>query len=164
MEAKKFVMMEEKYLELKRELQEIQTVKMDENTQKIKEARGQGDLSENAEYDAARDEQAELVARAAEIENILKNAEVVTEDQIDKTSINLGSTVTFLDIELDEEMTYKLVGSIEADSEQGTISIDSPLGTALMNAKVNDIVTVEAPVGEIQYKVLSFTAVNLGDE
>ena len=131
------VMTAENLQKLQDELKEIRTVKMKENSEKIKEARGQGDLSENAEYDAAKDE-------------------------IDTSSINLGSTVKVLDVEFDEEITYKLVPSIEADSEKGTISIESPLGQALMKHKTGDTVTVEAPVGEIEYKILDFTAPNLG--
>ena len=156
------VMTAENLQKLQHELKEIRTVKMKENSEKIKEARGQGDLSENAEYDAAKDEQAELAARMAEIEEIIKHAEVVNIDEIDTSSINLGSTVKVLDVEFDEEITYKLVPSIEADSEKGTISIESPLGQALMKHKTGDTVTVEAPVGEIEYKILDFTAPNLG--
>lgn len=156
------VMTAENLQKLQDELKEIRTVKMKENSEKIKEARGQGDLSENAEYDAAKDEQAELAARMAEIEEIIKHAEVVNIDEIDTSSINLGSTVKVLDVEFDEEITYKLVPSIEADSEKGTISIESPLGQALMKRKTGDTVTVEAPVGEIEYKILDFTAPNLG--
>lgn len=156
------VMTAENLQKLQDELKEIRTVKMKENSEKIKEARGQGDLSENAEYDAAKDEQAELAARMAEIEEIIKHAEVVNIDEIDTSSINLGSTVKVLDVEFDEEITYKLVPSIEADSEKGTISIESPLGQSLMKHKTGDTVTVEAPVGEIEYKILDFTAPNLG--
>ena len=156
------VMTAENLQKLQDELKEIRTVKMKENSEKIKEARGQGDLSENAEYEAAKDEQAELAARMAEIEEIIKHAEVVNIDEIDTSSINLGSTVKVLDVEFDEEITYKLVPSIEADSEKGTISIESPLGQALMKHKTGDTVTVEAPGGEIEYKILDFTAPNLG--
>ena len=98
---------------------------------------------------SAKDEQAELAARMAEIEEIIKHAEVVNIDEIDTSSINLGSTVKVLDVEFDEEITYKLVPSIEADSEKGTISIESPLGQALMKHKTGDTVTVEAPVGKL---------------
>ena len=115
------VMTAENLQKLQDELKEIRTVKMKENSEKIKEARGQGDLSENAEYDAAKDEQAELAARMAEIEEIIKHAEVVNIDEIDTSSINLGSTVKVLDVEFDEEITYKLVPSIEADSEKEAI-------------------------------------------
>ncbi|MDD5866850.1 transcription elongation factor GreA [Lachnospiraceae bacterium YH-ros2228] len=163
MEAKKNIMTAEKKKMLEDEYYDIKNVRMKENSEKIKEARAQGDLSENAEYDAAKDEQAELAGRMAEIEAILKNAEVVDLSELDTDSINMGSTVKILDIEEDEEMTYRLTGSLEANSEEGTLSIDSPLGAALMKAKTGDIVTVEAPVGELKFKVLDFQPGNLGE-
>ena len=162
MEEKKNLLTYAGLKKLEEELHDLKVVKRKEVAEKIKEAREQGDLSENAEYDAAKDEQAELAARMAEIEEIIKHAEVVNIDEIDTSSINLGSTVKVLDVEFDEEITYKLVPSIEADSEKGTISIESPLGQALMKHKTGDTVTVEAPVGEIEYKILDFTAPNLG--
>ena len=163
MEAKKNIMTAEKKKMLEDEYYDIKNVRMKENSEKIKEARAQGDLSENAEYDAAKDEQAELAGRMAEVEAILKNAEVVDLSELDTDSINMGSTVKILDIEEDEEMTYRLTGSLEANSEEGTLSIDSPLGAALMKAKTGDIVTVEAPVGELKFKVLDFQPGNLGE-
>ena len=163
MEAKKNIMTAEKTKMREDEYYDIKNVRMKENSEKIKEARAQGDLSENAEYDAAKDEQAELAGRMAEIEAILKNAEVVDLSELDTDSINMGSTVKILDIEEDEEMTYRLTGSLEANSEEGTLSIDSPLGAALMKAKTGDIVTVEAPVGELKFKVLDFQPGNLGE-
>ena len=163
MEAKKNIMTAEKKKMLEDEYYDIKNVRMKENSEKIKEARAQRDLSENAEYDAAKDEQAELAGRMAEIEAILKNAEVVDLSELDTDSINMGSTVKILDIEEDEEMTYRLTGSLEANSEEGTLSIDSPLGAALMKAKTGDIVTVEAPVGELKFKVLDFQPGNLGE-
>lgn len=163
MEAKKNIMTAEKKKMLEDEYYDIKNVRMKENSEKIKEARAQGDISENAEYDAAKDEQAELAGRMAEIEAILKNAEVVDLSELDTDSINMGSTVKILDIEEDEEMTYRLTGSLEANSEEGTLSIDSPLGAALMKAKTGDIVTVEAPVGELKFKVLDFQPGNLGE-
>ncbi len=161
MEAKKNIMTAEKKKMLEDEYYDIKNVRMKENSEKIKEARAQGDLSENAEYDAAKDEQAELAGRMAEIEEILKNAEIVDLSELDTDSINMGSTVTILDIEENEEMVYKLTGSLEANSDEGTLSIDSPLGAALMRSKAGDVVTVEAPIGEIQYKVLNFTPAEL---
>ncbi|MDD6351907.1 MAG: transcription elongation factor GreA [Lachnospiraceae bacterium] len=163
MEAKKNIMTAEKKKMLEDEYYDIKNVRMKENSEKIKEARAQGDLSENAEYDAAKDEQAELAGRMAEIEAILKNAEVVDLSELDTDSINMGSTVKILDIEENEEMTYRLTGSLEANSEEGTLSIESPLGAALMKAKTGDIVTVEAPIGELKFKVLDFQPGNLGD-
>jgi transcription elongation factor GreA len=163
MEAKKNIMTAEKKKMLEDEYYDIKNVRMKENSEKIKEARAQGDLSENAEYDAAKDEQAELAGRMAEIEAILKNAEVVDLSELDTDSINMGSTVKILDIEENEEMTYRLTGSLEANSEEGTLSIESPLGAALMKAKTGDIVTVEAPIGELKFKVLDFQPGNIGD-
>ncbi len=126
-----------------------------EIAQKIKEAREQGDLKENAEYDAAKDEQRDIEARIEQIEKILKNAEVVLDEEIDLNKISIGCVVRVLDIEYDEEEEYKLVGSSEASSLQNKISNESPIGRALLGAQVGDVVEVEAPIGVVQYKVLS---------
>ena len=119
----------------------------------VKEARAQGDLSENAEYDAAKDEQRDIEARIEEIEGILKNADVV-EENLDDDRVNIGCKVTILDIEFDEEMVFDLVGSSEANSLKGSISNESPVGKALMGREVGDLVSVETQAGEIQYKIL----------
>ncbi|MCR4781189.1 MAG: transcription elongation factor GreA [Lachnospiraceae bacterium] len=156
MEAKKNIMTREDMKKLEDELYDLKINKLKENSQKIKEAREQGDLSENAEYDAAKDEQRDIAARIAEIEGILKTAELVEEESDTKT-IGLGCTVKILDIEENEELTYRLVGSIAANSEEGSISIESPLGAALLKKNKGDIVDVEAPIGTIQYKVLDFS-------
>ena len=138
---------------LEDELQELKVVKRKEVAQKIKEAREQGDLSENAEYDAAKDEQRDIEARIEDIEKILKNAEVVVEEvELDKISV--GCTVRILDCEFDEELEYKIVGSTEANSLKGKISNESPVGRALIGAKVGDTVKVETQVGDLEYKVL----------
>ena len=129
--------------------------KLEDELQKIKEAREQGDMSENAEYDAAKDEQRDIEARIEQIEKILKNAEVVLDEEIDLDKISIGCLVRVLDVEYDEEEEYKLVGSSEASSLQNKISNESPFGQALIGAKVGDIVEVEAPAGVIKYKVLS---------
>ena len=139
---------------LENELQDLKVVKRKEVAQKIKEAREQGDLSENAEYDAAKDEQRDIEARIDEIEKILKNAEVVIEEEVDLDKINVGCRVKILDLEYDEEMEYKLVGSTEANSLEGKISNESPVGKALIGKKVGDVVAVETQAGVIQYKVL----------
>ncbi len=159
MEAKKNIMTREDMKKLEDELYDLKINKLKENSQKIKEAREQGDLSENAEYDAAKDEQRDIAARISEIEAILKNAELV-EEESDNTTIGLGSTVKILDVEDNEEMTYRLVGSIAANSDEGTISIESPLGSALLKKNKGDIVDVEAPIGIIQYKILDFSRNN----
>ena len=139
---------------LEEELHDLKVVKRKEVAGKIKEAREQGDLSENAEYDAAKDEQRDIEARIEEIEKILKNAEVVVEDEVDLEKINVGCTVRLYDVEFDEEMEYKIVGSSEANSLQGKISNESPVGQALMGRKVGDSVEVETQAGTIQYRVL----------
>ena len=139
---------------LEDELQELKVVRRKEVAAKIKEAREQGDLSENAEYDAAKDEQRDIEARIEDIEKILKNAEVVVEEEVDLDKISIGCNVKILDIEFDEELEYKIVGSTEANSLKGKISNESPVGKALLGKQVGDIVKVETPGGEFEYKVL----------
>ena len=139
---------------LEEELHDLKVVRRKEVAQKIKEAREQGDLSENAEYDAAKDEQRDIEARIEEIEKILKNAEVVVEDEVDLGTISVGCKVKVHDMEYNEDMEFKLVGSTEANSLQGKISNESPVGKALIGAKIGDIVNVEMPSGVMQYKVL----------
>ena len=142
------------------ELQNLKVFKRKEVAQKIKEARGQGDLSENAEYDAAKDEQRDIEARIEELEKLLKNAEVVVEDEIDLEKINVGCQVKVYDIDFDEEMEFKIVGSTEANSLQNKISNESPVGKALIGRRVGDVVDVETQVGVIQYKVLEIQRVS----
>ena len=142
------------------ELQNLKVVRRKEVAQKIKEAREQGDLSENAEYDAAKDEQRDIEARIEEIEKILKNAEVVVEDEVDLDKISVGCQVKILDCEYDEELEYKIVGSTEANSLKGKISNESPVGKALLGAKVGDTVDVETQAGVLQYKVLEIQRSN----
>ena len=139
---------------LEDELQELKVVKRKEVAQKIKEAIEQGDLSENAEYDAAKDEQRDIEARIEDIEKILKNAEVVVEEEVELDKISVGCTVRILDCEFNEELEYKIVGSTEANSLKGKISNESPVGRALIGAKVGDTVKVETQVGDLEYKVL----------
>ena len=139
---------------LEDELHELKVVRRKEVAEKIKEAREQGDLSENAEYDAAKDEQRDIEARIEEIEKILKNAEVVVEDEADTEKINVGCKVLVYDEEFEEEVEFKIVGSTEANSLQGKISNESPLGKALIGAKVGDEISVEAPAGMMNYKIL----------
>ena len=126
--TKKNILTSEGLKKLEDELDELIVVKRKEVAQKIKEAREQGDLSENAEYDAAKDEQRDIEARIEEIEKILKNAEIVDEDEVDLETINIGCQVKILDLEFDEELTYKIVGSTEANSLKGKISNESPVG------------------------------------
>ena len=139
---------------LEDELEELKVVKRKEVAGKIKEAREQGDLSENAEYDAAKDEQRDIEARIEELEAILKVAEVVDESEIDYNKISVGCKVRVLDVEYDEELEFHIVGSTEANSLSGKISNESPVGKALMNQSAGDVVDVETPTGMFQYKVL----------
>ena len=154
MEAKKTLLTYTGLKKLEDELENLKVVKRKEVAGKIKEAREQGDLSENAEYDAAKDEQRDIEARIEELEKILKNAEVVVEDDVDLDTINIGCTVDVYDKEFEEEIVFQLVGSTEANSLEGKISNESPVGQALMGKKVNDVVDVETQAGVIQYKVL----------
>ena len=139
---------------LEDELENLKVVKRKEVAVKIREAREQGDLSENAEYDAAKDEQRDIETRIEEIEKILKHAEVVVEDEVDLDQISVGCTVVLYDKEFEEEVEYKIVGSTEANSLAGKISNESPLGKALMGRKVGDNVEVNAQAGVIEYEVL----------
>ncbi|MBQ7077064.1 MAG: transcription elongation factor GreA [Lachnospiraceae bacterium] len=144
---------------LEEELQELKVVKRKEVADKIKEAREQGDLSENAEYDAAKDEQRDIEARIEEIENILKNVEVVVEEEVDTKKISVGCKIKILDVEFNEELEYQIVGSTEANSLEGKISNESPLGKALIGSKKNAVVKVETQAGTFEYKVLDIQRV-----
>ena len=154
MEEKKTLLTYAGLQKLEEELHDLKVNKRQEVAQKIKEAREQGDLSENAEYDAAKDEQRDIEARIEEIEKILKNVEVVVEDEVDVDKINVGCKVKVYDFEFDEEIELKIVGSTEANSLQGKISNESPVGKKLIGAKAGDVVEIEMPVGVIRYKVL----------
>ena len=157
---KKYILTYEGLQKLEAELQDLKVVRRKEVAQKIKEAREQGDLSENAEYDAAKDEQRDIEARIEDIEKILKNAEVVVEEEVELDKISIGCKVRILDVEENEELEYKIVGSTEANSLKGKISNESPVGKALLGAKVGDVVTVETHVGELEYKVLEIQRSN----
>ena len=142
------------------ELQNLKVVRRKEVAQKIKDAIEQGDLSENAEYDAAKDEQRDIELRIEELEKLLKNAEVVVEEEIDVNKINIGCKVKLLDVEYDEEMEFYIVGSTEANSLQNKISNEAPVGRALIGKSVGDVVDVETQAGIIQYKVLEIQRVS----
>ena len=159
-EVKKNVLTYTGLKKLEDELQDLKVVRRKEVAAKIKEAREQGDLSENAEYDAAKDEQRDIEARIEEIEKILKNAEVVVEDEVDLGKISVGCIVKLYDIEFDEEIEYMIVGSTEANSLQNKISNESPVGKALIGASEGDTITVETQAGDIQYKVLDIKRAN----
>ena len=151
---KKNILTYEGLQKLENELQDLKVVKRKEVAGKIKEAREQGDLSENAEYDAAKDEQRDIENRIEQIEKILKNAEVVVEEEVDLETINICCPIRIQDMEFGDEFTYKLVGSTEANSLKGKISNESPVGKALIGKKVGDTVAVETQAGVIEYKVL----------
>ena len=159
-EAKKLLLSSEGLKKLEDELHNLKVNRRKEVAQKIKEARELGDLSENAEYDAAKDEQRDIESRIEEIEKILKNAEVY-EDEGDGSVITVGCTVKIRDVEFKEDLEYKIVGSTEADpfdEEEGkSISNESTLGAALIGAKKGATVKVEAPAGVLKYKVLEFS-------
>ena len=157
MAEKKVVLTYEGLKRLEEELETLKTVKRKEVAEKIKEARGQGDLSENAEYDAAKEEQAEMEARIVVLEKMLRNAEVIDDDELSNDVITVGSRVKLYDIEFDEEVEYSIVGSAEADPMEGRISNESPVGMALLNHKVGDIVEVETTDGVDKYEILSIT-------
>ena len=154
MADKKIVMTYEGLKKMEQELEELKTVRRKEVAEKIKEARGQGDLSENAEYDAAKEEQGEIESRIVQLENLLRNAEVIDEDQLKKDIVNLGSTVKVLDVEFEEEMEYTIVGSTEADPMNGRISNESPLGLALLGQKQGAKIMVDTPDGEVAFQIL----------
>ena len=133
-------------------LEHLKVDRRKEVAQKLKEAREQGDLSE---YDAAKDEQRDIETQIAELEEILKNAEVIQDDNTDSDAVKMESTVVLHDVEFDEDIEYVIVGSSEADSLNNKISNESPLGAAMLGKKVGDIVKVEAPIGVVEYKIVS---------
>ena len=143
--------------ELEAELKELKVNKRKDIAQKIKEARSQGDLSENAEYDAAKDEQARIEARIVAIEKMLRNAVLIDQEDIDKDTIALGSKVTLFDEEFEEEITYHIVGSAEANPDKNRISNESPLGMGLIGHKAGTAVEIDAPMGIIKYKILAIS-------
>ncbi len=160
MAEKKNILTYEGLKQLEEELQDLKVNKRKEVAEKIKEAREQGDLSENAEYDAAKDEQRDIEARIEEIDKILRNAEVVVEEDVDVNKINIGCKVKLLDLEYNDELEYKIVGSTEANSLKGKISNESPVGKALIGAKIGDTISVETQAGMVQYKVLGIEKSN----
>ncbi len=154
MDEKKNILTYEGLKKYEDELHDLKVNKRQEVAQKIKEAREQGDLSENAEYDAAKDEQRDIEARIEALEKILKNAEVVTEEDVDTNKISIGCKVKIRDLEFNEDLEYKIVGSSEANSLKGKISNESPVGKALIGAKKGQTVSVETQAGVLKYKVL----------
>ncbi len=155
MSEKKVVLTREGLEKLEKELHDLKTVRRKDVAEKIKEARGQGDLSENAEYDAAKEEQAEIEARIVVLEKMLRNAEIILEEEISKDVVSAGSKVTIFDYEFDEEVTYTIVGSAEADPMEYKISNESPLGSALLGHSAGDEVTFNSPAGESKVKIVT---------
>ena len=157
---KKNILTYEGLKKLEDELEDLKVNKRKEVSQKIKEAREQGDLSENAEYDAAKDEQRDIEARIEEIEKILKNAEEVLEEEADQDKVSIGCKVVIYDCEFEEELEYKIVGSTEANSLKGKISNESPVGKALLGKRAGESVIVETEAGDIEYRVVSISRAN----
>ena len=153
-QSKKFIMTYEGVKKLEEELEYLKTVKRKEKTENIKVALGYGDLSENSEYDEAKNDQAFTEGRIIQLENMLKNAVVVDESEIPKDKVSVGSIVKVMDYEFDEEVEYTIVGSAEADPMNFKISNESPVGSALIGKKVGDVVEVAVPSGVSKFEVL----------
>lgn len=139
---------------LEDELENLKTVRRAEISEKIKIARGFGDLSENAEYDEAKKEQAEVEVRIVSLEKMLKNAKVIDEKDVSTDQVTVGSVVRVRDVDFDDIETYSIVGSTEADPRENKVSDESPLGKALIGAKKGEIVTVNAPNGDYKIEIL----------
>lgn len=142
---------------LETELEYLKTEKRKEVAERIKVAMGFGDLSENSEYDEAKNEQAQVEARIIDLENKLRNVKLIDEDEIETKTVQVGNIVQVLDIEFDEKVEYKIVGSTEVDIAENKISNESPIGMALLGKRKNDVVDVETPGGIVQLKVLKIT-------
>ena len=155
--SKKVLLTNEGLQKLQDELDNLKNVRRKENTAALKVAKSFGDLSENSEYDEAKNEQAEIEARIVEIENMLKNVEIIDEDGVDTDVVSVGTKVDVKDVDDGEEAEYLIVGSTEADPMKGKISDESPLGSALLGHKAGEIVVVEAPMGKIEYEIISIS-------
>jgi len=155
MTKKEVILTYEGLKKLERELEYLKVTKRREIAERIKQALSFGDLSENSEYDEAKNEQGQVEARIVQIENILKNAKIIDEEDVSTDSVSLGCKVTVLDIEMNEEFEYYIVGSMEADPAKSKISNESPVGKALMGRKKGEIVNVEVPAGTVQLKIIN---------
>ncbi len=142
---------------LENELDELKTVRRKEIAERIKQALAFGDISENSEYDEAKNEQAQLEERIAKLEAVLRNAKLIDDEEISTDVVSIGSKVVVNDLEYDEEMEYTIVGSAEANPFEGKISNESPVGSALLGKKKGDIVEVQVPDGVIKYKIIAIT-------
>lgn len=154
---KQFILTDEGLRKLEEELEELKTVKRKEIAEKIKVALSFGDLSENSEYDEAKNDQAIAEARIAEIEAMLKNVKVINEDELSTEMIHVGSKITVKDLEFDEVINYRIVGSSEADPTNGKISDESPVGKGLLGHRVGEKVDIETPAGIATYEILDIT-------
>ena len=153
--SKEIILTDEGLRKLEEELEQLKTVKRKEIAEKIKEALSFGDLSENSEYDEAKNEQAFVEARILQLETTLKNVRVLDDDELNNEIVSVGSKVILRDVEFDEEVEYQIVGSTEADPASGKISDESPVGKGLIGHKIGETVVIEAPVGDIKYEILS---------
>ncbi|MBQ6967152.1 MAG: transcription elongation factor GreA [Lachnospiraceae bacterium] len=152
--GKKVILTADGLKKLEDELSDLKNVRRAEIAQELKEARAQGDLSENAEYDAAKDAQRIIEERIVEIESLLKNVEVVDSSEIDSERVSIGCRVKLRDMEYKEDMEFLMVGSTEASSLQGKMSNESPVGKAILGHKKGETVKVETKAGKIKYKIL----------
>lgn len=157
MNAKEVILTYEGLKKLEEELEYLRGTKRKEVAERIKQALSFGDISENSEYDEAKNEQAQIEGRIAQLENMLKHARVIDEDEVNTDKVTLGCKVTLLDIEFDEEVEYMIVGSTEADPSRQRISNESPVGRALMDKKIGDEVEVNVPDGVIRFKILKIS-------
>ena len=157
MEEKEVLLTQEGYDNLEKELDYLKTEKRTEISERIKVALGFGDLSENSEYDEAKNAQASNEIKIAELENKLRYARIIDESEIDTKTVQVGNKVKILDIEYNEELEYTIVGSTEVDLSQNKISNESPIGSALLGAKKNQVVEVNVPAGIMKYKVLGIS-------
>ena len=155
MVEKEFLLTQEGYDNLEKELEYLKTTERYAIAERIKVALGFGDLSENSEYDEAKNAQAENEGKIAELENKLRYAKIIDESEIDTKTVQVGNIVTLYDEEFDENVTYTIVGSTEVNIEENKISNESPIGAALLGKKKNDIVEIKVPVGTVKYKILS---------
>lgn len=157
MEEKEVLLTQEGFDNLEKELDFLKTEKRAEIAERIKVALGFGDLSENSEYDEAKSAQAANEDKIAELENKVRYAKIIDESEIDTKTVQVGNTVKLWDLDFEEEVCYTIVGSTEADLLQNRISNESPIGSALLGSKKNQVVEVQAPVGVSKYKILSIT-------
>ena len=154
-DTSKYKMSQERYDEIKEELHYLETVREKEVSELIKEARSFGDLSENSEYDEAKNEQGKLYSKIAELKALIEKAEIIEKTEMDRGTVALSSRIRLLDLDENEELEYQIVGSQEANPMSGRISDESPIGRGLLGHKVGETVTIEAPAGEMKFTILS---------